>query len=157
MKAVHALIGLAFLAALIGRWIALAEAARAGTIGDVRAMLSVSARFERIVVVSSVLVLLVGIATAVVQGRPFLGPFQGGHVDWLFVSLILVVSIIPLVPVVFLPRGRAFEAALEEAARAGSVTARLRAAFGDPVVAAAHAYELIAMLVVFVLMVMKPF
>jgi hypothetical protein len=66
-------------------------------------------------------------------------------------------SPVPLVPLVFLPRGRVFEEALTEASEEGAVTDRLRAAFRDPVVFAAHAYELGAMVVVFVLMIAKPF
>jgi hypothetical protein len=61
------------------------------------------------------------------------------------------------VPLVFLPRARVFEIALEEAAAEGVVTDRLRAAFRDPVVFAAHVYELAAVMVVFVLMIAKPF
>jgi hypothetical protein len=58
---------------------------------------------------------------------------------------------------VFLPRGRVFDAALEDATAQGAVTDRLRAAFRDPVVFAAHVYELAAMVVVLALMIAKPF
>jgi hypothetical protein len=37
------------------------------------------------------------------------------------------------------------------------VTPELTAAFRDPIVFAAHAYELVVILVVFVLMITKPF
>ena len=158
-KLVHALIGVLFVAGLVGRWITLGQAARAQKVSDIRAMLTVSARFERIVILSSILVMVMvmGIVTAIAQGRPFLGPLQGAPVDWLFVSLILSVSVLPLVPLVFLPRGRVFEAALEEATAQDAVTERLSRAFRDPVVFAAHAYELAVTFVVLVLMFAKPF
>ena len=69
----------------------------------------------------------------------------------------LFLSVLPLVPLVFLPRGRVFEAALEEAEAAGVVTDRLRAAWSDPVVRGAHIYELTAVTIVLVLMLSKPF
>ena len=157
LSVVHALVGVWFMGALVARWVTLGAAARAATIGDVRAILSVSARFERSVIAGSMLVLVFGIATAIAEGRPFLGPLQGAPVDWLFVSLVLYLSIIPLVPLVFLPKRRAFDAAYDEATASGSVTDRLRHAFRDRTVFAAHAYELAAVTVVFVLMVAKPF
>jgi hypothetical protein len=41
--------------------------------------------------------------------------------------------------------------------QSGEITDRLRAAFRDPVVFVAHAYELAAMVVVLVLMIARPF
>lgn len=157
LKVIHALLGVLFMAGLIGRWVALAAAERSEVLPDTRAMLRISARFERIVIVTSSLVLLLGVATAIAQGRPFLGPFQGAGFDWLFVSLVLYLSALPLVPLVFLPRGRVFDAALEAAGTDGTVTPAVRDAFADPVVRVAHVYELGMTLVVFVLMVAKPF
>jgi hypothetical protein len=75
----------------------------------------------------------------------------------LFVSLVLFVSIIPIIPLIFLPKGRVFAAALDEATAAGTVTDRLRLAFHDRTVFMAHVYELVVVTVVFVLMVAKPF
>jgi hypothetical protein len=102
-------------------------------------------------------VLILGIATAIAQGRAFLGPFQGAPVDWLFASLVLFLSPLPLVPLVFLPRGKVFEAALAGAEETRTVTADLRAVFRDPVVFGAHAYEFGSTLVVLILMIAKPF
>ncbi len=45
---------------------------------------------------------------------------------------------IPLVPLVFLPKGKVFESAIEGAVSANQVTPALTAAFHDPVVDAAH-------------------
>ena len=153
----HALAGVLFFAGLIGRWIALDQASKADDVRDMRAMLGVSARFERMVIVGSLVVFVLGIAAAVARGLPLLGPLQGEGANWLFVSLLLFVSIIPLVPLVFVPRGRLFDAALESATAAGQVTPELRSAFHDPVVRAAHVYELGVVTIVLVLMLAKPF
>jgi len=157
LKLIHALVGVWFVAGLIGRWVALGYAARASDIASLKAALGVSARFERMVIFGSAIVLLLGIGTAIVQGRAFLGPLQGGRVDWLFVSLLLYLSVLPLVPLVFLPRGRRFAAALASADQQGRVTAELTTAFRDPVVFSAHVYELVAVTVVLGLMLAKPF
>ena len=71
--------------------------------------------------------------------------------------MVLYLSILPLVPLVFLPRGRIFESALETAEQEGKVTPALDAAFHDPVTRAAHIYELGAVTVVLSLMLTKPF
>lgn len=157
LKLIHALVGVLLVAGLVGRWITLGYAARMTDVVALRQVLAVSARFERIVISTSIAVLLLGLVTAWAQGRPVLGPIQGAPIDWLFVSLVLFLSVLPLVPLVFLPRGRVFDAALKEATTHGAVTDRLRVAFRDRVVLAAHAYELGAIVVVLILMIAKPF
>jgi hypothetical protein len=153
----HALAGVWFLAGLIGRWITLGAASRASDIGALRTLLALSARFERIVVIGSILVLGLGIVAAVALDRPFLGPIQGASIDWLFVAVVLYLSLVPLVPLVFLPRGRVLDAALGRAGASGPVPDEVRRAFRDPVVLVAHAYELGTVIVILVLMLTKPF
>jgi hypothetical protein len=62
-----------------------------------------------------------------------------------------------MISLVFLPRGKVFEAALQDAVAHGQVTSRLTAAFNDRVVAAGHIYELVGVAVIVYLMVAKPF
>jgi hypothetical protein len=157
LKIIHAVLGVGLVVGLVGRWMTLAQAARTGEIAAVHTLLGLSDRFEKLVIRSSVLVLVFGVATAIAQGRPFLGPLQGQPIDWLFVSVVLFLSVIPLIPLVFLPRGRVFAAALEDATARGTVTPALTAAFRDRTVFIAHAYELGVILVVFTLMITKPF
>jgi len=154
---VHALIGILFIAGLVGRWIVLGLAERATELPAMKTLTAAAGPFERIVIVGSMLVFLAGILAAFMEGRSILGPLTGGGVDWLFVSVLLFLSILPLVPLVFLPRGRVFEAALADAEGTGQVTPELRTAWRDPVVRAAHLYELGAVTVVLVLMLNKPF
>lgn len=157
LKVLHALSGALLLGGLVARWVSLGAAARARDIRDTRTLLGVTARFERLVIATFFAVLILGVGTAIVQGRPFLGPLQGHHVDWLFVSFLLYVLTIPLVPLVFVPRGKVFEAALERAGTEGPVPDDLRTAFRDRAVLAAHVFELVGVFVVFALMVGKPF
>ena len=112
-----------------------------------------AAPFERFVIRGGPAILLAGMATAWAQGYPWLGLTTG----WMLLSVILLLSPLPLVPLVFLPRGRIFEAALADARRQGVMTLELRAAFADPAVAFARRWELTAVAIVVVLMVTKPF
>lgn len=154
---VHALTGIIFIVGLAGRWIVLGMSERATDLRAMRTLTNAAQPFERIVIVSSSLVLLFGVVAALLQGRNLLGPLGGGTVDWLFVSLVLYVSNVPLVPLVFLPRGKVFDAAFERAEAEGGVTSELAAAWADPVVRGAHVYELATATIVLILMLAKPF
>jgi hypothetical protein len=153
----HALLGIVFFGGLIGRGIVLALAERAETLPAMLTLTKAARPFEWIVIVIGAIAGVLGVGAAIAQGRPFLGPLQGAGVDWLFVSVVLVVTTFPLPPLVFLPRGRVFEAALSEAVALGEVTPALRAAWRDPVVRATHVYELALVTAILVLMLTKPF
>lgn len=149
-------VGVAFwlVAGLIGRNLTLG---RARSTEDVRVMgelLDVAGRFDRLMVIpGSAAVLPLGLLAAWAQGRPLAGPGNW----WLLLSLILYLSLIPPIPLVFLPRGRVFERAFAEAKERGEVTRALRAAFRDSAVAAARVWEIIAIAAIVSLMVVKPF
>jgi hypothetical protein len=153
----HALVAILFVAGLVGRWIVLGLAARATELPTMTTLTAAAGPFERIVIVGSVVLTVFGVVAAFMQGRSILGRLTGGTVDWLFVSVLLFLSIIPLVPLVFLPRGKVFEAALANAQNEDRVTPDLNAAWNDPIVRAAHLYELGAITVVLILMFAKPF
>ena len=154
---VHALIGILFIAGLVGRWIVLGLAERSTDLPSMKTLAAAAGPFERIVIVAPSFVLLFGVVAAFMEGHSILGPLTGGTVDWLFVSLLLFFSPLPLVPLVFLPKGKRFEAALAAAEAQGRVTPELEAAWHDPLVRAAHVYELGAITVVLILMLTKPF
>jgi hypothetical protein len=154
IKAVHVLIGFWFVAGLVGRGVTLARARRTRDLGTMGELLNVAGVFDRLMVIpGSAAVLVAGLLTMWAQGRSLFAPHQW----WLGVSLIVFISSIPLVPLVFLPRGKRFEAALEEARSRGEVTAELTAAYRDGWVAFARTYELAMVAFVIVLMVTKPF
>jgi hypothetical protein len=160
LRLIHALTGILLVAGLLGRWVALSQAeqvARTGELPTVQGLLRASAVFERIVIPASVAVLVLGLLTAWGYGYPLLGSLQGRGGNWLPVSLLLYLSTIPLVPLVFVPKGRQFATALDEAVMMSRVTPALVAAFSDPRVRAAHVYEFTAVVVVLILMLSRPF
>ena len=152
-KLVHILVAFGFITGLLGRWILLVNAAKADEVEDAYRLSQAAAPFERLVITGGNLVLPAGLLTAWAQGYEWLGLTTG----WMLVSVLLLLTVLPLVPLVFLPRGKVFEAAMSAARAAGTVTPELRAAFRDPAVALAHRYELGMVTVVVALMVLKPF
>jgi hypothetical protein len=157
VKLGHAVLGVLFFCGLIGRGIVLALAERAETLVAMRTLAKAAAPFEWLVIRVGSIALPLGLVVAILQGRPVLGPLQGGHLDWVFASILLLLTVAPLPPLVFLPRGRVFEAALAEATVRNEVTPELRAAWRDPVTRAAHVWEVVVVSAVLVLMIAKPF
>jgi len=152
-KLVHILVAFGFITGLLGRWILLGNAAKAEEVETAYRLSQAASPFEKLVIQGGNLILPAGLLTAWAQGYPWLGLTTG----WMLVSVVLLLTVLPLVPLVFLPRGKVFEAAMSAARRAGTVTPELRAAFRDPAVAFAHRYELGMVAVVVALMVLKPF
>ena len=146
----HVLAAFSFVAGLVGRDITIAQARRSRDLASITELLAVANRFDWIVKVGSVAVLALGIIAMIVGD---LAPSDNG---WLIASLVLYVALGLLVPIVFLPRGRVFDAALADARRRGEVTPELTAAFRDPVVATARNAELVVVAVIIGLMVLKP-
>ena len=143
-----------FISGLVGRDVTLARARRSDDIATIRELVAHAGTFERSAVIpGSLAVLVAGLLAMWAREAPLTG--EGNA--WLLVSLILYVSIIPLVPLVFLPRGRIFEAALDAAEERGDVTDELTAAFHDRAVHAARIYEIPVVGAIVVLMVTKPF
>jgi uncharacterized membrane protein len=132
--------------------VTIAQVRRETDLGRVESLMAVTDRFEKWMVrPGSGAVLLLGLATMVAQDRSLLDD------GWLLVSLILYVVLFALVPTVFLPRGKRYEAALEGARPGGAVTPALAEALRDPVVVLARRLELAVVVVIIVLMVTKPF
>ena len=96
---------------------------------------------------------LAGLAAAFAQGLAWTG--SGNW--WLLTSLVPFLSLAPMIPLIYLPRGRVFEAALAAGRDRGEVTPELRAAFGNSLVSFARIYEVAVVGIVLALMVTKPF
>jgi hypothetical protein len=105
VKLVHIGVAIGFIAGLIGRWVLLHAAARAAEVESAYLLSQAAAPFERLVIMGANLVLPAGLLTAWAQGYPWLGLTTG----WMLASLVLMLSVIPWIPLVFLPRGRVFE------------------------------------------------
>ena len=153
MKLVHVGIAFALVTGLVGRWILLTRAAGSDDVEAAYGLSKAASPFERMVQVAGSAILPAGLLTAWIQGYDWLGLTTG----WMLLSTIILLTTLPLVPLVFIPRGRVFEAALETARERGLVTPELRAAWRDPAVAFARRFELAAVAIVIVLMVLKPF
>jgi hypothetical protein len=153
LKLGHVLLAFAMVTGLVGRWILLTRGARTDDVERAHLLSEAAAPFERIVQVVSPIVVIFGLFTAWAQDYPWLGLTTG----WMLLTVVLIIPILALIPTVFVPRGRVFEAAMAEAREAGTVTAALRDAWSDPAVAMARRYELGAMVVIVALMVLKPF
>jgi uncharacterized membrane protein len=139
-------------AGMAGRDVSFTRAARATDITSVQALAGAVGVFDRFFVIPASIAVLVAGLIAMVATHLSLG-----EETWLLVALILFVTIIPLVPLVFVPRRKVFEAALAGSVAAGEITPALRAAFADRAVAGARWYERIVVAVIIVLMVTKPF
>ena len=153
VKLLHVGIAFAFVSGLIGRWLVLRRASAAEDPETAHQLAEAAGPFEWIVIRGGPAIMLAGFLTAWAQGYPWLGLTTG----WMLASTILLLSPLPLVPLVFLPRGRRFEAELAAARQAGVITPGLRAAFADPLVAFARRWEFISVGLVITLMVLKPF
>ncbi len=150
----HVLTAIWMIAGLLGRWVVLGAAASSGEIRTMRSILDIGSKFERgMVQPGSIALLATGLALAWVQGQPLLGFLQGSSANWLLVSLLLYLTSIPLVGLVFMPRARQFDAALNEATERGSVTAELRAAYADRAVFSGHVAEIVLVTLILGLMV----
>ena len=143
----------ALVSGLMGRWILLTRAARSDDVETAYSLSKAAGPFERMVQIAGSAILWAGLLTAWAQGYPWLGLTTA----WMLLSTVILLTTLPFIPLVFIPRGRIFEAAMEAARERGVVTPELRAAWRDPAVAFARRYELAAVAIVIVLMVLKPF
>lgn len=158
LKLVHVLAAFWFVGGIIGRTVTQQTAARSGDVKTVQLLMRLNEIFDkRMVIPGSMLVLIAGIVTAMLGGWSMFGFLQGARTNWLLVSLALYLSNIPLIPLVYNPRGKKFDDALQDAAEKNEITPALCAAFRDPIVVAAHWYEIVTIVIIIALMVMKPF
>lgn len=150
----HVAVAFWFVAGLLGRNVTMARARSANDLSTLVELVDLSGRFERLMVIpGSFGVVVLGLLAAWAEGQPLAGTDDW----WLLTSLILFVVLGVLVPTVFLPHGKMFEGALEQARQRGEVTPELRTALRDPAVRNARAAEIVVVAVIVVLMVTKPF
>jgi uncharacterized membrane protein len=158
IRLLHLVTAMLMLAGWIGRQLTRAQAARATDIRVFAAFVQLGGRFENLLVIpGSLLVFVFGVAIAWLRGWPLFGFLQGASSNWLLVSLLLYLAVYPLVILIFLPRGKIFGKALEDAVMRGQITPALTAAFHDPQVRWAHKVEALLIIAVVYLMIMKPF
>ena len=155
---IHVLFVFGLVAGIIGRDRCYQRAARTEDLKKLEWLIEMGGSFELgMVRPGTFAVLVAGLIAAWARGWPILGFLQGGTVNWVLVSLLIYLSIIPVIVFVFIPRGKVFRLALDDAKVRGQVTPELRAALADPAVAAARAYELIIIAALAGLMVTRSF
>jgi hypothetical protein len=158
MRFLHMMSAFWLIAGLLGRWLAFAQARRAADIQSTTALLQLSEGFERLLVIpGSQLVLALGLLAAWLGGHPLLGALAGAKANWLLVSLVLSLCMIPTIAFLLAPCRKKRRAALADAVARGMLTAELRAALDDRVVLGSRATEMLITGAILVLMVLKPF
>jgi uncharacterized membrane protein len=158
VKIAHIGSGAAMIVGIAGRELMRACARRAVDIAGLARWVRRSGWFERwLAIPGSQVVLVAGLLLAWLRGWPVLGFLQGAHSNWLLAALVLYLLAVPLIVLIFIPRGKVFERRLAAAVAQGQITGELRASFGDRVVHAAHVAEALVIAAVVYLMVTEPF
>jgi uncharacterized membrane protein len=158
LKTLHVLSAMALVAGIVGRQLVRSQARKTADLKTFQELSALAGQFEnKLVIPGSNLVFVFGLALALLQGWPILGFLQGAPQNWLLVSNLLLVSMILVIPLIFVPRGKLFEAALKEALEHGEITPPLTARYNDPVVRRAHLWEEISLAGIIILMITKPF
>jgi hypothetical protein len=158
LRLLHILSGFAYFAGALGRWVTFRQAGQAADVRAALALLDASETFERRwVIPASMAVFVFGLLAAWARGWPLFGFLQGAPANWLLVSFVLYLALVPAIPLYLLPARRRRAAAASAALSAGAVTPALAAALRDPGVRAYRAIELAVVVVIAVLMITKPF
>jgi uncharacterized membrane protein len=147
-----------FIGGVIARQIVRLYAKRTDDVQHFASMSLAAGRIETTMVIpGNFAVILFGVMYGLMIGAPILGFLQGASRNWLLVSNILLLLGFLNVPLVFLPRGKLFDAALKDALSKGEMTTELHAHINDRTVRIVHLLELAALGFVMFLMVFKPF
>jgi uncharacterized membrane protein len=158
VRFLHLASAIVLVGGVVARQLTRSVAKRAEDPRSLAAVLRATDPIERFMVIpGSVLAVLFGVVLALMTGAPIFGFLQGRSPSWLLAANLLILLTIPLVPLVFVPRGKAFGAHLQRAIDQGRMTPELRAGLRDPVVGLCHLFEMTALALVVVLMVFKPF
>ena len=158
LRFLHISAAIIFVGGLFARQAVRALTSRASDVGEILPLTQAAGQIERhMVIPGNILSILFGLILALVTRSPILGSIAGPHRNWLLASIVILAILFPLVPWVFLPRGRAFESVLRDASAKGKITPELQHQLADPVVRWAHLAEMIAVGLIVALMVFRPF
>ena len=156
LKLLHVLSAMWLVSGLLGRAVALSAARRAPDMRILKAIADVSGRLENLMVAPGIFAVLVtGIVTAIVGGVSLFGPFGEGPL-WVFIPVVLMLVAIVTGPIT-LRHDREWGQALEDAARQGAVTDRLRGFLDGRAMLRRYTPDISFVAFIVVLMVLKPF
>jgi len=155
LKLLHVLSAMWLVSGLLGRAVALTSARRTADMPILKAIADVSGRLEDLMIAPGFLATIAtGFAAAIVGGISLFGPLDGGPL-WVFVPVLLMLIAVVTTPVTF-GRDRRWGEALEDAAKRGVVTDRLRPFLDARAMLRRYAPDMTFALVIVVLMVLKP-
>lgn len=158
LKLLHILAAFWFIAGILGRQLVRSLACNRDNVNEFASLSAIAGKFESLMVIpGNLIVIVLGVLLAWLGGWPIFGFLQGARTNWLLVSNLILLAGLFLVPLIYLPRGKAFDLVLQDALAAGAMTPELIAVVDDRVVKWAHRGEYVGMLVIIVLMVLKPF
>jgi len=158
VKYFHILAVAITLGGMFARQLVRANARKSDDVKVVASLTHLAVRLDRTMVIPwSNIMILMGIVLAVIQKWPIFGFLQGASQNWLFVSNILLIIMVIIIPAVFIPHNRKVEALLQAALSDGRITPQLTSALDDKVNKLGHLGEEAIILVVAALMVLKPF
>jgi uncharacterized membrane protein len=158
LRLLHISASIAFVGGLFARQAIRSLIPRARDVTTIVTLAQAAGQVERLMVIpGNLLAIVFGLFLAIITRAPVLGSILGPYRNWLLASIAILVLLFPLVPLVFLPRGKLFEAELAEASLKGVVTPELHRQMADPVVRWAHLAEMIGVALIVILMVYKPF
>ena len=158
VRFLHVVSAMWFIGGILARQIVRAYAKRSDDVQRFATLNDAAVRIETTMVIpGNFAVIVFGVILGLIMDAPILGFIQGASRNWLLVSNLLLVIGFLSVPLVFLPRGKKFKLALEEALAGGQMTPELHAHLNDRTVRIMHAFELVSLAVVVYLMAFKPF
>jgi len=154
----HIAAAIIFIGGILARQLVRSVAGKSPDVHNFAILSQAAGRIENLMVIpGNLAVLIFGIFLAMITGAPIFGFLQGSPQNWLLVSNILLLIGLITVPLVFAPRGRQFDLALQDALAQGQWTPRLRAVVDDKLVHTVHTAEIVLVVVIVFLMVFKPF
>ena len=158
LRFLHIASAIWFIGGVVARQIVRAYAKRTEDVQRFAVMSEAAGRIESTMVIpGNFAVILFGVIYGLMIGAPILGFLQGASHNWLLVSNILLLLGFFNVPLVFIPKGKLFDIALQDALAKGQMTPELLAQMDDQTVRIVHFIELASLGLITFLMVFKPF
>jgi uncharacterized membrane protein len=153
----HVISAFAYVAGVVGGELTRTYAWRQEKVEILAQLYHLSRWFDlKLVSPGSHMIVIFGLVAAWLRGWPILGVLQGSPVNWVFVSLLLYLSLFVPVFLISLPRGKILRQRLADAQAQGIITPELRASINDLWMKAAYAYQNVVVPIIIYLMVMKP-
>ena len=147
-----------FIGGILGRQVVRSFAGRTEDVQSFALLSQAAGKIEaRMVIPGNMAVIGFGILYALLLKAPILGFLQGASSNWLLVCNLLLILGMLLVPFFFLPRGKKFDLALQDALAKNEMTPELRRHLDDPQLRLVHGLEMALLVIVVILMVFRPF